>query len=169
MQENEEEDAASSLSHKICLIPGSWAGSAQLKLQALNVGSQVQHLLLLPDLLILKGHLVGLLLRPPLLSTQTTPSEVNPGPRRPITPRTEPGSLRPERRWRLTLRSSLMACFLALLSSRLSCLLRGCVETRGRSESLILVMRSVCLVVRPRGGRTSSGTPVLADTLMGFG
>lgn len=52
--------------------------------------------------------------------------------------------------WVLTLRSSLMACFLALFSSRLSSLWRGCVATRGRSESLILDIRSACLAVGPR-------------------
>lgn len=38
-----------------------------LKLQTLNVHSQVQHLFLLPDLLLLKRHLVGFLLCPPFL------------------------------------------------------------------------------------------------------
>lgn len=69
----------------------------------------------------------------------------------------------------LTLRSSLMACFLAFLSSLLSSLLRGCVEIRGRSLSLILVMRSACLAVRPPVGRTSIGMPVLLETRIGFG
>lgn len=68
----------------------------------------------------------------------------------------------------LTLRSSLMACFLDLLSSLLSSLFRACVETRGRSESLILAMRSACLAVGPRAGRTSSGMPVLLDTRIGL-
>lgn len=68
----------------------------------------------------------------------------------------------------LTLRSSLMACFLTFLSSLLSCLLRLCVETWGRSESLILDMRSACLAVGPRAGRTPRGTPVLLDTRIGF-
>lgn len=38
-----------------------------LKLQTLNVHPQVQHLFLLSDLLLLKRHLVGFLLRPPFL------------------------------------------------------------------------------------------------------
>lgn len=69
----------------------------------------------------------------------------------------------------LTFLSSLMACFLAFLSSVLSSLLRGCVETRGRSESLIRVMRSACLAVTPLLGRTSRGIPVLLDTRIDFG
>lgn len=69
----------------------------------------------------------------------------------------------------VTLRSSLVACFLAFLSSLLSSLLRGWVDTRGRSESLILDMRSACLAVRPLLGRTSRGIPVLLDTRICFG
>ncbi|PWA29362.1 hypothetical protein CCH79_00013943 [Gambusia affinis] len=69
----------------------------------------------------------------------------------------------------LTFRSSLMACFLALLSSVLSSLFRACVDARGRSESLILVIRSACLAVRPLEGRTSRGMPVLPDTRIAFG
>lgn len=38
-----------------------------LKLEALNITPQVQHLLLLPHLLLLEGHLVGFLLHSPLL------------------------------------------------------------------------------------------------------
>lgn len=68
-----------------------------------------------------------------------------------------------------TFLSVLMACFLALLSSVLSSCERGCVETRGRSESLILSILSTCLPVRPRFGRTSRGIPVLLDTWICLG
>lgn len=56
----------------------AWA--RPLKLQALNVGPQVQHLLLLSDFFLLERHLVGLLLHPPLLFTHTD-SHVNTSPR----------------------------------------------------------------------------------------
>lgn len=89
---------------------------APLQLHSSQVHPQVQHLLLLADLLLLKRHLVGFLLRPPLLFREE--SILTRSSNRPV--RGERGAL-PHPPLLLTLRSSLMACFLALRSSRLSC------------------------------------------------
>lgn len=63
----------------------------------------------------------------------------------------------------VTFRSSLMACFLALLSSLLSLWGRGWVDTLGRSLLLIICMRSTCFAVSPFLGKTLRGIPVLED------
>lgn len=62
-----------------------------------------------------------------------------------------------------TFRSSFIACFLALLSSLLSFLERGWVDTLGRSLSLIICIRSICFAVNPFWGKTLRGIPVLED------
>lgn len=56
-----------------------------------------------------------------------------------------------------------MACFLALLSSLLSFLGRGWVDTLGRSLLLIICIRSSCFAVRPFLGKTLRGMPVFED------
>lgn len=58
-------DVTSDQVQSLCLP--SLPANKQLKLEALDITPQVQHLLLLPHLLLLEGHLVGFLLHSPLL------------------------------------------------------------------------------------------------------
>ena len=68
-----------------------------------------------------------------------------------------------------TLRSSLIACFRALLSSLLSLLERGWVDILGRSLLLIICTRSTCFAVSPFLGKTLRGIPVLEDSRICLG
>lgn len=68
-----------------------------------------------------------------------------------------------------SLRSSLIACFRALLSSLLSLLERGWVDILGRSLLLIICTRSTCFAVSPFLGKTLRGIPVLEDSRICLG